>query len=162
IVGAGTTVFGVDTDNAAMTHTCTLTDAAAAPIQIAALGAGKVNAADTTETLVVWTKSGQLLLYAPTVWSGTTGGRTGTPAPTAAVDTGFMPGTGAQVFTLHDSAGKDTTQIVLAARQAGTGGAPNGNAATIQMFDLNGGTPTMVGSPIGKEGLHGMAIASFD
>jgi hypothetical protein len=162
LVGAGTSVFGVDTDNAAMTHICALTDAASAPIHIAAIGAGKVNAADTTETVVVWTKSGQLLLYAPTVWNGTTAGCTGTTPLAAAVDTGFMPGTGAQVFTLHDTAGKDTTQIVLAARQAGTGGAPNGNASTIEMFDLNGGTPAAVGSPIGKEGLHGMAIASFD
>jgi len=157
IVAAGTNVFGVDTENAAMAHQCALTDDAAAPIQIAALGAAKIAVGDTTDKLVVWTKTGKLFLYDSTVWSGTMASCTGSAPLGAAVDTGFMPGTGAQVFTLPGS-----TRIVLAARQGGTGGAPNGGAARIVMYDLSTGTPTIVGAPLDKDGLHGMAIASFD
>jgi hypothetical protein len=162
IVGAGTTVFGVDTTATQMQHTCTLTDATAQPIQIAALGAGKIDATDTTEKLVVWTKTGQLLVYDSTVWNGTTAGCSGTAPILAAVDTGFMPGTGAEVFTIKDNTDADTTFVVLAGRQAGTGGGPNGQGARIVMYDLSGVMPTIVGAPLDRPGLHGMAVASFD
>jgi hypothetical protein len=162
IVGAGTTVFGVDTSAAQTQHTCTLTDGTAQPIQIGALGAGKIDATDMTEKLVVWTKTGQLLVYDSTVWSGTAGGCTGTAPILASVDTGFTPGTGAQVFTIKDNMDKDTTFVVLAGRQGGTGGGPNGQAARIVMYDLSAGTPALVGSPLDRPGLHGMAVASFD
>ena len=162
IVGAGTTVFGVDTTAAQTQHTCTLTDGTAQPIQIGALGAGKIDATDTTEKLVVWTKTGALLVYDSTVWSGTTAACTGTAPILASVDTGFMPGTGAQVFTIKDNMDKDTTFVVLAGRQGSTAGAPNGQAARIVMYDLSGGTPTLVGAPLDRPGLHGMTVASFD
>lgn len=157
IIGAGTNVFGVDTENTSMAHQCALTDDATAPIQIAALGAARLDVADTSDKLIVWTKTGQLFVYDATVWSGTTAGCTGTAPLGPPVETGFTPGTGAQIFTLPGS-----TRVVLAGRQGGSGGAPNGPAARVVMYDLAGGTPTIVGAPLDKDGLHGMAIASFD
>jgi hypothetical protein len=158
IVGAGTKVFGVDTGSAAQ-HECSLADNTAQTIAVAALGAGKVNATtDQAEKLVVWTKTGKLLVYEPTVWSGCTSSQ----LPVASAETGFSPGTGAQIFTIKNVMGQDTTFVVLAARKSGSGGGLNDLAARIMMYDLSTSPPTMVGAPLDKDGLHGMAVASFD
>jgi hypothetical protein len=154
-------VYGVASDASQM-HECSLTDEAAQPIAIAALGAAKRTAADTTETVVVWTKTGKLLLYAPTVWSGSLGaGCTGSQALAAGADTMFTPGTGAQIFTVKDMTGNDTSFVVIAGRKAGSGGI-NDQAARIAVYDISAATPTLVGAPLDKDGLHGMAVANFD
>jgi hypothetical protein len=160
LVGAGPKVFGVASD-ASMMHECTLTDETTQQIAIAALGAAKRTSADTTETVVVWTKAGKLLLYAPTVWNGTVAGCTGSQSLAAGADTGFMPGTGAQIFTVKDATGGDTSFVVIAGRAAGSGGI-NNQGARIAVYNISTATPTLVGSPLDKDGLHGMALASFD
>ena len=160
LIGAGSKVFGVASDASQM-HECTLTDETTQMIQIAALGAAKQTSADTTETVVVWTKTGKLLLYAPTVWSGTISGCTGSQTLAAGADTGFTPGSGAQIFTVKDASGADTSFVVIAGRKAGSGGI-NDQAARIAVYDISTATPTLVGSPLDKDGLHGMALASFD
>ncbi len=73
-------------------------------------------------------------------------------------DTGFMPGTGAQLFV-------DGNLVIVTGQKIGSSSGTNSPESLIVVYDVSTGTPTLVGAPIDRNdgvGLHAAVIQAYN
>lgn len=134
LVASGDVVLGTFYANGPATQpTCKLTDAGT-PIGVRALGAVRIGAS-TFDNVLMWAATGKLYVYPGSVFHGCM-----TQEPTTSVDTGFLPGHGAQILAL------DATHVVLQGHHEGD------DDSLLQMYDVGVTPPVAVGAPIGPGG----------
>ncbi len=97
LVAEGDKVFGTFFTNPPNPQpTCQLKDAANAQVLVRALGASR--RADNTDDVIVWSSTGKVLVYPPSVFAGCTT----SPVPVeAAADTTLKPSKGSQILTFN-------------------------------------------------------------
>jgi hypothetical protein len=134
LVASGDVVLGTFYANAPKPQpACKLTDAGT-PIGARALGAVRIGAS-TFDDVLAWGANGKLYVYPGSVFHGCM-----TQEPKTSVDTGFLPGHGAQILAL------DATHVVLQGHHDGD------DASLLQVYDVGVTPPVAVGEPVGAGG----------
>ena len=113
--------------------------------------AGPVRALGTarrtnTDDVIVWTSTGKVLTYAPTVFAGCA--TMATPLGTAAADTTLKPARGSQILTFA----KDAQQFAVLQGHDDAGG------GLLALYDVSTPTPTLVGS---AQSINGVKTAAL-
>ena len=127
---------------------CRLTDDLSQPISILGIAGARVGA-NTTDDLVVWTATGDLLVYDGAFANGSApsgpcdDAMSVGPLPGSKVATGFEPSSTSQILRV------DATHVLLVGRKT-----VGDTAGLLALYDVSTGTPALVGAFNSASGLR--------
>ncbi len=134
------------------------------PVMVAAM-AGVPISSPMHDDLVVWATNGKLYVYPDFDSAASPINDVSCPInldqtlhAATVTDTGFMPGTGAQLLV-------DGKLVVVTGEKVGSSSGSNSPESLIVTYDVSTGTPTLVGAPIDRNdgvGLHAAVIQAYN